>query len=135
MLSKEHRDRLQRAQTESMEHWIEHEDPAIIMVENKDSGSVHSIVPGAMKCSCPDNTYRNLIDKHILYVLQQDDKAGDLIRDGLRSHADDLKDEYEQLQDELRSVEEDLGQVHEIIDIVNDDRAQIQELTEDTIHQ
>lgn len=155
MFNDKQRERLERARSEPMDHWIESEDPLIVKVENpasgfsasrnqkddgevenEQSGSVHTVIPDALDCSCPDSTYRDFIDKHMLYLIEQDDEAGTAMRGALKSHQEELKERLSEIQSERIEIQSEIGQVREIfglIDQPSDQDKSVQRLADEII--
>ena len=119
MFNDKQRERLERARSEPMDHWIESEDPLVVKVENEQSGSVHTVIPDALDCSCPDSTYRDFIDKHMLYLCEQDDEAGTAMRGALKSHQEELKKRYGKIQSEVIELQGEIGLVRKIMGLIS----------------
>lgn len=99
-------DRAERAQSQEMEITLIDTEPVVVQVYNEDSDRIHTVVPDSIHCSCEDHTYRGIICKHLLVLLQEDGHIGDQTREALKQKRNDLGESITEAQerlDELRS--------------------------------
>jgi len=94
-------DRVERAQSQSMEMTLVDTDPVVVQVYNEDSDRIHTVVPQSVHCSCEDHTYRGAICKHIIALLDAQGHVGDLMRGYLKEHRADLESEANETKDRL----------------------------------
>jgi len=74
-----------------------------------DSGGIskYMIVPEALSCSCPDETYRGTFCKHMIALAMQDSPDGELMREV-------IGDEYQSLKMDHLEIQEDISRMKEL---------------------
>lgn len=123
-------DRLERAQAEEMTLSVSETDPVIVLIHNKDSDRVHTVVPSATHCSCEDQTYRSRVCKHMLTCLLDDGEVGSLMAESLRTEREDMQERMADLNDELSSLKAQRKQISSALDA-----ADVRHIADDTIEQ
>lgn len=111
-------DRVERAQSQSMEMTLVDTDPVVVQVFNEDSDRIHTVIPQSVHCSCEDHTYRGAICKHIIALLdteghsgnpkgdpqavsQSSTDVGELMREELKEHRASIESEANEVKDRL----------------------------------
>lgn len=110
-------DRVNRAQSQTMELTLVDTEPFVVQVANEESDRVHTVVPESVHCSCEDHTYRGYICKHIISVLQTEDQFGELMEEELKEHRAELESEANEAKERLDDL---LFQCHQITDVFSE---------------
>jgi len=110
-------DRVERAQSQSMEMTLVDTDPVVVQVYNEDSDRIHTVVPQSVHCSCEDHTYRGAICKHIIALLGTEGHVGDLMRGHLKEHRASIESEANEVKDRLDDL---LFQQKQITEVLNE---------------
>lgn len=113
-------ERLRRARTESLSFEVVNDDPLAVRVTNDDSGSSYLTVPGGGKCGCPDNTHRDVLCKHLLFLARLDTQVGETVRAYVTDQMLELTEKQDELETQLAEVESEL-RAYEVIQQQSDD--------------
>lgn len=114
--------RINRARSEEMDVTVESTDPHIVQVHNQESGTVHTVVPKALHCSCEDHTYRGVICKHMISLMDDDGPAASAMQEAVKEHRADLRSIAQELQEEQDEVLEECGAITDLLDGLNIDQ-------------
>lgn len=119
--------RIDRARREAIEFSVASTDPLVVMADNEDgtgSGSTpYTVVPQALHCGCPDDTFRGPVCKHLLALALTEDWRGATVREAIGR-------EFKQLTDELTDLEERYEAVQERHEALEAVRAELGRETE-----
>lgn len=111
-------DRADRAQNEELTATVVETNPLVVQVHNEDSDSIHTVVPSAGHCSGEDHTYRGMVCKHLLFLMQQDGDIGEITRESLKEQRNELDSQIDELHRELESVTDERDQITAALDAV-----------------
>lgn len=102
---------MERAQSQNMTVETVDTDPFVLSVTNETSDRVHTVIPKSLHCSCEDHTYRDMMCKHLIAVLDDEElgeKARGLMadrRNEIDRQLDDLYVEVNELESTRKSVQ------------------------------
>lgn len=106
-------ERIERAQSQTMDVTLVEEDPVIVQSSREGSDQVHTQVLDAVHCSCQDATYRNVICRHLLGILMDDGHLGDVAREAVLDKRDELVSEYGTISERMERLERRKDSVQE----------------------
>jgi hypothetical protein len=104
------RDRIERAQNraDDLDVTVVDTDPVVAQIDSDHSGSIHTVVPGSLHCSCEDNTYRDGPCYHLIHLMIGDDvptAVAEEARLALTDRLVDMQDREMELRAEIREIE------------------------------
>lgn len=111
-------DRVERAQSQDMELTLVDTDPVVVQVYNGTSDRIHTVIPESVHCSCEDHTYRGMLCKHLIAVLDSDGHIGEIMREEIKQEKNQCYGEAEALRDELETTLDRAEAITEVLNVL-----------------
>lgn len=105
-------------------------DPTIVVVENHDSNTRHSVVPAGLHCSCEDHQYRNTYCKHLLFLAETETWIGETIHRVMQHRQEQVGADVRAVQQELDQLVSDAEQIETILNRIDENHGIGQTVTD-----
>jgi hypothetical protein len=110
--------RVERAQSQEMDVTLVDTEPVIVQVYNEESDRIHTVIPDAVHCSCEDHTYRDIICKHLIVLLQDDGNIGEQTREAVRLERNEIDREITEMQNQITDRKAQRDAINEALSAV-----------------
>lgn len=108
-------ERIDRARSQPMSVSVAQDEPQLVLEIDNEEGSVHTVIPDILHCSCPDHHYRGYVCKHIAFAAMQDDEYGQAVRDALQGSADERLEDAEGYFELAENLREEAAQIDSVL--------------------